>query len=145
MTVLGNRRTLAIDPGGEHIGWAIDYGGAIEDAGTFHSEHGNFYRFLVGRLKARYLDEVVVERFQLQPGKAQAQSWGEFPTVKCIGVIEYLCGLGEVPLVLQGPNIKTITRRKLPALGITLLPGDDHCKDAQLHAVHRRLKRAEDA
>lgn len=88
---------VAVDPGDVHCGIALfvrddrsDYGWRCEK--TFELSPEDFLDWLANRF-IECPDEwefLVYEKFRLYEDKAAQQTGSEFPTAKCIGVIEWL-------------------------------------------------------
>lgn len=127
-------KILALDPG-ESTGWVVGEGTVVVDGGTLGKNHVHVAELIL-MLKP---DIVVMERFNLFPGKAQSLSWNSFYPVEVIGVIKYICMCQEIALVEQAPSIKKYAggfgddwtdfrNRKGCSLKIT-----EHVKDAYQH------------
>lgn len=135
-----NDSILVFDPG-ESTGWVyLDTLGKLQ-GGTIPADH-----LLVGRLIEELLpDVVVIERFNLYPGKAKSMSWNSFYPVEVIGVIKYLCEKESIWLVEQAPSVKKY------AGGFDMdwekfkvnIKVTEHVKDAYLHLrYYQRFKKA---
>ena len=78
---------------------------------------------------------VVMESFQLYPGKALSQSFSQFKTVEVIGVCKYLCELHGIPVIMQGAHQKAFfSDGKLERLGYTV--ASVHERDALRHVLY---------
>lgn len=114
-------RILAIDPGDVHNGVCAatldpdrDEGSQLQvrwqgdwDRHKLISELEEYQNSQVTRV-----DAVLIEQFVLYPWMAREQGYSEFPTVKIIGIVEYLVGMLDVPL------LKMKTSNKDPAVAV---------------------------
>lgn len=127
---------ISIDPGDQHCGlvyWENNQPVLIQE---FQPEE--MYRWLDGgRLAASHL---VVEEYRLYPGLALQQGYSTMPTCEVIGVLKYLAGRWDIPIVMQPASIKKPTRARTNAGGKQLesvLQGKGgHCADAELHGIY---------
>lgn len=99
-------------------------------------------------------DAVVIEEFRLYPWLATHQSYSTLPTVKVIGVVEYLCAKYDTPLYSQRADIKKEARSIAEATGWKMkdrslgsgkgkyrgpdfdYPGPQHPRDALAHGIY---------
>lgn len=149
-------RLLAIDPG-ETCGVASVWLGPrnVKPLEVYAQKPGFVYAVLEDQhRRALPYDAVVVEEFRLYPWLAQSQGFSTLPTVKCIGVIEYLCAKQDVPIYLQRADIKKEARSIAQCLGWPMkerslgsgkgkyrgpdfdYPGAQHPRDALAHAIY---------
>lgn len=134
---------LAIDPG-ETTGWVFRHHDGAVCGGVIESSHLKIWSLL----NKCTPDVVVLERFNLYPGKAAAQSYSSFYTVEVIGVVKLYCMLQNsagdpVALVLQAPGDKKFSgalddRFKV----LRAFTGDksEHMKDAYQHLLFYERK-----
>lgn len=131
---IGHERVLVFDPG-ESTGWVFGIDDYLAAGGTIGRDHEKVAQ-MIFELEP---DIVVVERFNLYPGKAKSLSWNSFYPVEVIGVIKYICMVHGVTLVEQAPSIKKYAGgfgadwdefklRNKSALKVT-----EHVKDAYQH------------
>lgn len=85
---------------------------------------------------SRRFGKIVLESFQLYPDKAAAQSFSTFETVETIGVVKYIVKRRNALhlLHMQMPTIKKPARAMMMRLGVPALRGNQHMKDAEMHA-----------
>lgn len=139
-------RVLAIDPG-ERVGWARAdiLGGNLELHGHGISGLKDFALALA--VAAGTYDAIVYETFRLSAAKAKSFAGNDFPVVQLIGMIRLCAWRAGVPLIAQGPAIKTTAlktmraneRRDLLDIVEPALAGvhdDGHHGDAILHLWH---------
>jgi hypothetical protein len=146
----GDLRTLAVDPGDKHVGTTlglIDGGdpNGVRALQSWTFSQPVFISVLEDMLAAGTIDLIVCEDFVLYPWKAREQGYGQFATVKLIGVIQYLAQKYGIPVVLQGANIKKMAiavgrGRHFPAIrlrsGREDFPGkNQHERDSVAHLV----------
>lgn len=98
-------KILVLDPG-ESTGWLFGDNGNIVAAGTCPKEHVKVQELMESIRDAYGIDQIVYERFQLYPGKAQAQSWSTFYTCEVIGIIKLFADLNEIPIAYLMPGDK---------------------------------------
>lgn len=94
------------------------------------------------------IDTLVIEEFRLYPWASEEQAFSEIPTIKVIGVLEYLHRAhnrlgGACTLVKQSAQIKKPTRAICRARKVISKAGSTHAKDAQLHAWYHLLRLGE--
>lgn len=141
--------TLAIDPGGVHVGWANQFrmadGTVMGKAGEWEApwEAVDMIRAWYAQVK-RFEDiqaEIVVEEFRLYARQAQNQIHNPMETSQLIGMIKLIARDAGIPVIEQGASIKVPTRAQLKARGIGLIASSSHAQDAQLHLWYRILNR----
>jgi hypothetical protein len=145
---------LGIDPGDVHCGIATARAsyddatreGRIEVIRSLERTPGDCVDLVAAWCLEGWVDAVAIERFTLYGDKAQLQTGSEMLTAQTIGALRYvirLCnrerrdnGLREIPVHLQGADLKKSMRAQCKARGIDLIPAPaDHERDAQLHSV----------
>jgi hypothetical protein len=107
-------RVLAVDPGDKHVGTTLGQVDGSDERGVHLIQSWTytqpvFESVLETLLVDRLIDLIVCEDFVLYPWKAREQGYGQFATVKLIGVIQYLARKYDIPVVLQGANVKKMT------------------------------------
>jgi hypothetical protein len=91
------------------------------------------------------LDALIVEEFRLYPWLAREQGYSAFRTVEQIGVLKYIARQANVPLVLQGANVKKMALliarghgfplKKLQGGREDFVANNQHKRDAIAHGV----------
>jgi hypothetical protein len=142
------KSVLAIDPG-ESTGWVFRNVDGKLSGGVVGMSHARVWELLV-----KYAPDVIIlERFNLFPGKAAAQSYSNFYTVEVIGVVKVFFQLqashgSAIELYVQAPSDKKYAgsldgRYEL----LRAYTGDhsEHMKDAYQHLqfYERRHERRE--
>lgn len=81
-------------------------------------------------------DQVIIETFQLYPGKAKSMSWNTFYPCEVIGVIKHTCEKMNIPFEMQSAGIKpySVVDAKCPK-------GNDHIRDAYRHLWYYLTKK----
>lgn len=131
---------LAIDPGDVHVGWAC--GLRVKDT-QWGVKAGEWTRSEAIAEVTRFgkdLDELIIEKFVLYPGKAAQQSYSPMLTSELIGKLKLVAELNNVTVTMQGADIKVPTKSQLKARGIPLVGKGNHAKDAEAHLYYRLLK-----
>jgi hypothetical protein len=150
---------IAIDPSGNFsakegkgtTGWAtFDRDGDITDFGDIRAgdwSTAEMYWDAVILKSAKY-ETIVCESFQLQPGRAMAQSWSDMETPQMIGALRYMASVNGTPFILQPPSIKTRFKDDiLTHMGIVSTSTgktymclerrtNEHQRDAMRHGLH---------
>lgn len=110
---MNRESVLAIDPG-ESTGWLFGKPWNKDDerilgqpyfhlvGGTAGKDHVE----VAGIILSSRPDVVVLERFNLYPGKAKSMSWNSFYPCEVIGVVKYVCQLQCIPIVELAPSVK---------------------------------------
>lgn len=93
-------KILVFDPG-ESTGWVFQNGDWLT-GGTAPKDH----RAVVDLIDTFQPDIIVMERFNLYPGKAASLSWNSFYPCEVIGVIRYCTLQYNIRLVEQAPSVK---------------------------------------
>lgn len=111
---------LAIDPGDIHQGVAyfeidisLEVGSTLRRFWTRDLKRDALLRLV----EDASIDALVVETFVLYPWMAREQGYSKFPTVKVIGVLEYIAELRGLPIFIQGADVKKKSRRIGERLG----------------------------
>jgi len=95
-------KVLAFDPG-ETTGWAFFEDAALgPTTGTLELWGGP--QGIYDLIDKYTPDFIVVENFRLFPHRQREQVGSTFPTVKVIGVIEYIAEGWSIPVVFQEPG-----------------------------------------
>ena len=92
-------KIMSFDPG-ETTGFAV----LDTDTGSWMTGVIGLWHTIDSLLDCHKPDVVVFESFKLYPDKAHTQVWSDFPAVKVIGVIEYLCEKKKVPVHSQSAS-----------------------------------------
>lgn len=141
---------LAIDPGDEHVGWALGLRivgteWAVK-AGTWaRSDAVSNVSKLIWTDPAAAVDELVLEKFQLYPGTAPKLAYSPMQTSELIGKLTLIAELPDVPVpvVMQSAMIKKPIARQLAARKIKRVGVGSHARDAELHLYYRILRQAQ--
>lgn len=127
------QKFISFDPGDVHVGVAVfDQGRCVQ---CMEQTPLGSLKMLLGLLKDKELDHVVIERYQLYPNKAMLQSGSDMLTSQLIGAMRALAWLYDVPVTIQQAALKKptealIRRRKIERLSF----GEgDHARDAESH------------
>jgi hypothetical protein len=110
---------LAIDPGDVHQGTAyfeVDFAYNAETQQGDPSLICHWTRdlkrtSLLKLVEDAHIDALIVEAYVLYPWMAREQGYSDFPTVKVIGVLQYICELRGIPCFIQGADVKKKARR----------------------------------
>lgn len=110
---------LSIDPGDVHQGTAYFEIDIAYNAETGRGEPSLICHWTRDLNRAKLLtlveeasiDALVVEKYVLYPWMAREQGYSDFPTVKVIGVLEYIADVKGIPIFIQGADIKRKSRR----------------------------------
>jgi hypothetical protein len=108
---------LSIDPGDVHQGtayWEIDwhYNGSTGEPTLIRHWTRDLKRdTLLKLVEDASVDALVVETFVLYPWMAREQGYSDFPTVKVIGVLEFIAERRGIPIFIQGADVKKRARR----------------------------------
>lgn len=158
---------LALDPSGNFYegkgttGWCIARDGYITQAGQIYSaEYASQFEYwhavadlLVNNfcrvdLKNKDTFTVVCEDYRLYASKSEAQINSNLETPQLIGVIKWICGIWNVPCVLQmAAEVKTrwsdevlfktgLFKRKGRYTFLGDVKVEHHSKDAVRHCLH---------
>jgi 2-methylisocitrate lyase-like PEP mutase family enzyme len=133
---------LAIDPGDEHVGWALGVRGLGDVWGVKAGQWGRpeAVRAVRDALHLHHVDELVIEKFVLYPDRAAQQAFSPMLTSELIGKLKFLAELNDVPVEMQGAMIKKPTAAQLAARGIKRVGVGSHARDAELHLYYRLLR-----
>ena len=122
---------LTLDPG-ESTGWCFRDVYGILQGGTLPKDHQKVAQLILD-LKP---DVVVLESFNMYPGKSKSLAWNSFYPCEVIGVIKYVCNANDTPWITQTPSVKkyfggfksdwVILQPQLDKL-------TEHVKDAYMH------------
>jgi hypothetical protein len=134
-------KRLAIDPGDIHVGWAYDDDHTVTAGEWAPAECPEM---VIRMLTRNQIDELIIEEFVLYDWEAQNQAWSDFKTSQLIGALKLLAHWFQIPVIMQGANIKKPTRRQLVARGIKHVGQVIHARDAELHLYYRKLRRAKE-
>lgn len=106
---------VAIDPGDKYTGIVRLLGGRIHQSGTYGPEDALAY--ITSPYLLPHLDLMVIERYQLYPNQAFAQSWSSFTAIEIIGVMKYLASQFDVEVRMAAPpDINAFWKvRKIPS------------------------------
>lgn len=146
-------RTLAIDPGGVHVGMALFLDVECQTAWEMAPAEAiaELRDFILGGL----IDKLVIEEFRLYPWLADTLSYSDFPTVQLIGALKLVwatnggvdwsgSGAKTVELVMQPATIKKPTRQILKAKKVKsqakIMKAGNHAADAELHGYHHLMR-----
>lgn len=127
------QKFISFDPGDVHVGVAVfDQGRCVQ---CMEQTPLGSLKMLLGLLKDKELDHVVIERYQLYPNKAMLQSGSDMLTSQLIGAMRALAWLYEVPVTLQQAALKKPTEALIRRRNIERLSfgKGDHAKDAESH------------
>jgi len=131
----------AIDPGDAHVGFAIwkseDKEATVKGT-EFPAE--KFLPFFSKLISEGGLDLVVIEAFVLYPHRARTLGWSAMATSEMIGAVRWIAGEAGVWVVMQGADVKNVTRRQCHGRGINYKHKSGHAEDAQLHLLYCLLK-----
>lgn len=130
---------IAIDPGDVHVGVATRIGPGKEILAT-EVDADKAIEFVEELLRVIDDPVLVVEEFVLYPGLALEQSWSPMATAEMIGVIKYLARTREVPIVMQGAQIKKPIKKQCRARKIDCSHSSIHAEDAKLHLIYYMLR-----
>lgn len=83
---------------------------------------------------------LIIEKFVLYSGKAQAQSWSPMLTAQMIGALKWIAAGHDVPVFEQGADIKNATRQQCRARRLEWDRSSVHASDARLHLWHWLLR-----
>lgn len=122
---------LTLDPG-DSTGWCYRASNGILQGGTLPKDLVKVAQ-LIQELSPQV---VVVESFNLYPGKAQSLIWNSFYPCQVIGVIKYICIILNIELVEQTPSVKKFAggyKDDWFHLKPSLDKVTEHVKDAYLH------------
>jgi hypothetical protein len=147
---------LAIDPGGEHVGWAVfarfGLGWRCVEAVEVTPEQA-FDRYVIGTFEREW-DVCIVETWRLFPEMALTLIGSDMPTSQLIGAFTHVHrhalrkaaderSVGPA-LVWQDPTIKETTFNLLKKRGVPSRAVRDkhggHAKDAECHGWHFIMK-----
>ena len=127
------QKFISFDPGDVHVGVAVfDQGRCVQ---CMEQTPLGSLKMLLGLLKDKELDHVVIERYQLYPNKAMLQSGSDMLTSQLIGAMRALAWLYDVPVTLQQAALKKPTEALIRRRNIERLSfgKGDHAKDAETH------------
>ena len=127
------QKFISFDPGDVHVGVAVfDQGRCVQ---CMEQTPLGSLKMLLGLLKDKELDHVVIERYQLYPNKAMLQSGSDMLTSQLIGAMRALAWLYDVPVTLQQAALKKPTEALIRRRNIERLSfgKGDHAKDAESH------------
>lgn len=138
---------LAVDPGDEHVGWALgvrimgQQWGVLAGEWDRASTVGNVREWLWSEDKELRVDELVIEKFQLYPGMAAKLAYSPMATAELIGKLMLIADLQNgVEVVMQSAMIKKPTAAQLAARKIKRVGKGSHARDAELHLYYRILR-----
>lgn len=136
------RKFYAIDPGDVHVGVALFRGRRCVWAKEFTPK--GILKHLGSHLIGS--EVLVIERYQLYPHLAQAQSGSDMLTSQLIGALRLLACQLNVPVVIQQAALKTPTENVIVKKKITRQStGEgDHAKDAETHGYAYLFRRSGD-
>lgn len=129
---------VAIDPGGEHVGWCE---GLVYQDGTVYVDHLQEYDPAGALDRAEGVfptaDTIVIESFRLYPDKAKMLVGSEMETSQLIGALRYLARRSGREPVMQPASIKVPTESVMRHRGVRHLAVSrglgGHVKDAETH------------
>lgn len=105
---------LSIDPGDVHQGTAyfeidlsINDGHCLKRWWTRDLDR----KSLIKVVEEADVNAIVIEAYRLYPELAREQGYSDFPTVKVIGVVEYIAELRGIEVFVQGADVKKRARR----------------------------------
>jgi len=152
---------IAIDPSGNFLskegkgttGWAsFDSDGSLMNYGDVRAKEydttENYWGAIISKIMAAHPKIIVCESYQLQPGKAMAQSWSDLETPQLIGAIRHIAWSKNVKFIFQPPSIKPrFADHILVRMGIAetknnkifMVQGmrsNDHQRDAIRHGLY---------
>jgi len=118
-------KIIGIDPG-------VTTGVAIYQNGSLRGGEITSYREIADLLESERPEIVVIEDFYIRRGKPSIYH----PSIRMIGVVEYLCQELEIKFIIQSPSILTAMRWILPRG-----TGSPHVKAAMCHLLYHLKKR----
>ena len=138
------RRLVAIDPGGEHVGWCEALWDGKEMQVGYVEELTPDQATERAELVFPHTDTVIIESFRLYPDKAKMLVGSEMETSQLIGALKYLsrhhrCGLVMQPASIKVPTESLMRHRGIRHLAVTTKKGG-HAKDAETHLMHHALR-----
>lgn len=114
-------RILGIDPG-KTTGVAL-----IRNGNFIRGEETRGYQETISWIFDEHPDVVVIEDFQIRPRKPSLYH----PSIRMIGVVEYVCQMCQTPMIIQSPSILRLTLNA--ARGLSKSP---HICSAAAHAMY---------
>lgn len=109
------KNLVAIDPGDKYTGIVRLLGGHLHQSVTYGPE--DTLKYLESPFLLPNLDMMVIERYQLYPNQAFAQSWSSFTAIELIGVAKYLASRFDIEVRMAAPpDINAFWKvRKIPS------------------------------
>ena len=88
---------LCLDPG-ETTGWALFRNGVLTGSGQFRVTSPAVFDRIFTKFKPTQL---VVENYRIYPWRSKQHEWSEVPTLRYIGMIQYIAASRGIPVSLQ--------------------------------------------
>jgi hypothetical protein len=124
---------LCLDPG-ETTGWAIFRNGVLTGAGQFRVTSPRVFDKIIDKLRP---DALVVENYRIYPWRSKQHQWSEVPTLRYIGMIQYVASARGIPVYFQMAQLAKVfaTDRKLKEWNLYKID-NRHANDAIRHGVY---------
>lgn len=137
-------KIVAIDPGGEHVGWCEAIWDQRELLITMVEELTPEGATERAELVFEHTDTVVIESFRLYPDKAKMLVGSEMETSQLIGALKYLsrrhrCKLAMQPAAIKVPTLSVLKHRGIELEAVRQRKGG-HAKDAEVHMHHHVIR-----
>ena len=124
---------LCLDPG-ETTGWALFRNGVLTGSGQFRVTSPAVFDRIFTKFKPTQL---VVENYRIYPWRSKQHEWSEVPTLRYIGMIQYIAASRGIPVSLQMAQLAKVfaTDRKLKSWGL-YKADKKHANDAIRHGCY---------
>lgn len=137
-------KSLAIDPGDIHVGWAHHRPNPAWTVITGEWTPAEACQKVITLMTQNEVDELIIEEYILYDRDIGKQAWSKLQTSQLIGALKLIAWMFRIPVIEQGAYIKKPTRKQLKARGIMPVGKVIHEKDAELHLYYRILRRAKE-
>lgn len=127
---------LCLDPG-ETTGWALFRNGRLTGSGQFKVTDLKLFEQLITKFDPTL---IICENYRVYPWLLKQHSWSEIPTVRYIGIIQYIADVRGTPVRMQMAQMAKVycTNNKLKRWGL-LQVDKKHANDAIRHGCYYLL------